>query len=102
MSARARAREDLLKKAEARARDLEGAITKAFPEIRRVTVELGTRSSVDVNGNEVHVYGYGVNLYVSSTDRPDAELAIDVSAPDLEVSRKIEESLRTIPASRFA
>jgi hypothetical protein len=87
-------------RASARGKDLERAIAGAFPELRRVSVSLGSRSGVSPDGREVSVHAFGVNLYVSTDERPDASLSLDVTVQDLEVASEVERALSRIPTGR--
>lgn len=93
-------RETILRRASERAEDLQRAIGEAFPELRRVSVSLGTSAGVDEDGREVHAYSFGANLYVSSDERPDVSLSLKVTSNDEEVAIAVEEALARIPKGR--
>jgi hypothetical protein len=95
----ARERAEILRRASERGKDLQRAVGAAFPELLRVSVEIGTASAVaPEDGREVHVYKFGVNLYVSTTDRPDASLSLALSSTDDDVVTAVIEAIARIPS----
>jgi len=89
---------ELMKQAEARARDLERALLKAFErDLRWVTVTLGSKAGVDEKGREVFSYSFGINLYDELIGRPAAHVDVDVFATNEEISEVISKAI-----SRFS
>jgi ribosomal protein L32E len=76
---------------------LERELARAFPEWRRVTCERVRISRVNEHGFEIAEEGYRLNLYGRELS-PRATEEFLVTAPDLEVSRRVLEAMKRCPS----